>query len=480
MIRNEFQNQSHNVINRRNILAIISLALFNFIFLGIEFLFDDCMATVVSTSKDVVNAQNMILAISVLGYLLYPVLSDHISEKLKVVFPIVSFAIILGCVYLIQTKDTYAEIFAGGAISFLILGYFGNAACFLATQVLTDFRILARTVGISYALGVSLQFIHTNWMSGTVAKLGMLLIGSCLFCVILIREKAQTDSELDFLCHEQEESFNISSTFKGGLLLIASVALMTFLFSTLDNAVTLVHANGEFNIGQWPRLILALSGLCAGFLFDIKNRKHMGHMMYMVSILAVICIVVLTLDGPFLVGLLMFYVSAGFFVVYFMSSFMDMSVHSQKPKLWAGLGRGVNNLCAGLLSAAYVEILADRKMAIVIVGLIILGLVSAVIISYEKLLEWEKTSEPSGKIDGVNPDERGISEFAKEFSLTEREEELLRIFLQTEDNVQDVASRMAISRAALYRHIQALNEKTGTKTRVGIVQFYYKWTLNDK
>lgn len=38
-----------------------------------------------------------------------------------------------------------------------------------------------------------------------------------------------------------------------GLLL----ALMTCVFSTLDNAVTLVHSSGETDIGQWPRALLA-------------------------------------------------------------------------------------------------------------------------------------------------------------------------------------------------------------------------------
>lgn len=48
----------------------------------------------------------------------------------------------------------------------------------------------------------------------------------------------------------------------------------------------------------------------------------------------------------FLLGVLVFYLSAGFFSVYFTVGFMDISYHSAKPKLWAGLGRAVNNVCA--------------------------------------------------------------------------------------------------------------------------------------
>ena len=44
-----------------------------------------------------------------------------------------------------------------------------------------------------------------------------------------------------------------------------------------------------------------------------------------------------------------------------------------------------------------------------------------------------------------------------------------------EENVQDIAEALSISRAALYRHIAGLNEKTGTKSRIGLLQFYYGW-----
>lgn len=47
--------------------------------------------------------------------------------------------------------------------------------------------------------------------------------------------------------------------------------------------------------------------------------------------------------------------------------------------------------------------------------------------------------------------------------------------LTSDKSVQDIAGELYISRAALYRHIANLNEKTGTKSRVGLIQFYYEW-----
>ena len=43
------------------------------------------------------------------------------------------------------------------------------------------------------------------------------------------------------------------------------------------------------------------------------------------------------------------------------------------------------------------------------------------------------------------------------------------------ENVQEIAEQLLISRAALYRHITSINEKTNTKSRIGLVQFYYRF-----
>jgi len=59
--------------------------------------------------------------------------------------------------------------------------------------------------------------------------------------------------------------------------------------------------------------------------------------------------------------------------------------------------------------------------------------------------------------------------------LTDREQDVLQYLLVSDDSVQDMAQQMAISRPVLYRHISSLNEKTGTKSRIGLLQFYYEW-----
>ncbi|MBO4982040.1 MAG: hypothetical protein J6C84_09125 [Lachnospiraceae bacterium] len=54
-------------------MAVLAVALFNFIFLGTEYLFDNMMAYLVD-SEGVVLAQSYILGASVLGFVLFGVL----------------------------------------------------------------------------------------------------------------------------------------------------------------------------------------------------------------------------------------------------------------------------------------------------------------------------------------------------------------------------------------------------------------------
>lgn len=68
--------------------------------------------------------------------------------------------------------------------------------------------------------------------------------------------------------------------------------------------------------------------------------------MYCVMVLSTICIAVLRFSGSFLVGLIVFYLSTGFFSVFFTCGFMEISRYMKVPKLWAGMGRAVNNMTA--------------------------------------------------------------------------------------------------------------------------------------
>lgn len=57
---------------------------------------------------------------------------------------------------------------------------------------------------------------------------------------------------------------------------------------------------------------------------------------------------------------------------------------------------------------------------------------------------------------------------------------MLKILLASDDEVQEIANKLYISRAMLYRYISSLNKKTDTNSRIGLIQFYYIWKPEKK
>lgn len=447
--------------------AVVLMGLFTFLFLGAEYLYVDVLSRMVSEDKTVL-AQNYALGVSAAGFLLYPLLNRFCKNRLKAVcFVMISLTSVL-CIALICMGTAYTAIFIAGLVLFLLLGLFGSTVFYVSMRMMKTDRYLARTVGISYALGILLQFANNNLVRPETAEAIILSVCLLLLVWMLIKNDRvyceNNGQQAEVPPDEEKSESNTGEHTKGsivGILMVLLVMLMTFIFSTLDSAVTLVHANGTVDIGQWPRILLALSGLAAGFVFDIKNRKYMGLIMYCIMILSTICIVVLKLAGPFLVGLIVFYLSAGFFAVFFTSGFMELSRHMKTPELWAGMGRAVNNITAAVIANLVLTLLSsDSSIVVIVPSLFLFVAVSIVAAAYTFQKKAFMEQLITDAADAVSEKEK-LRKFSEVFSFTEREAEVFGCLVNTEDSVQAIAESLYVSRRTLERYISAIYEKTG-------------------
>ena len=226
------------------------------------------------------------------------------------------------------------------------------------------------------------------------------------------------------------------------------------------------------DIGEWPRLLLACSGLAAGFIFDIKRRELMNTIMYCVMILSTICMVILQIGGSFLIGLAVFYLSSGFFVVFFTTSFMELSCYMRIPELWAGMGRTANNISAALITGSSLTLMSsDNNMIKIIVVLLLFVMVSIVMAAYiAKRKAAVEESECGAAIDLMQMDR--LTLFSERYSFTPREKEVFDRLVNTENSIQEIAESLYISRRTCQRHITAIYEKVGVKSRMGLYQVY--------
>lgn len=285
-------------------LAVAAIAIFNFIFLGSEYLFDNMIAYV-TDAQGVVLAQSYILGASFIGFVLAPFIIRSVEETMGCVLLMAGAISGVACIFIVQQHASYAMILIAGIILFVLLGVAGSRAHFVASRVIGNSRNLAKMMGIAYALGIFIQFINNNCVKTDMAQSIILSVLAMVFLIIMMKlnDAQKTDIQAEKI-NEKRDSIKNPAAMAGTLTVC--VILMTCVFSTLDNAVTLVHATGSVDIGQWPRMLLALSGLLGGCLYDMKERRYMYIMMYCVTTLSTICVVIIEMGGPFLAGLIAF------------------------------------------------------------------------------------------------------------------------------------------------------------------------------
>lgn len=451
------------------IKVIMLMAIFTFIFFGIEYLFVDMISLLVSENT-VVLSQNYVLGTSCLGFVLYPVYNRYFKGLSRRICIGISAIIIVALITIIYLHPTYLITLITGLILFLFLGGLGGVTSYKAICILPDQKYLARCVGISYMIGIILQFINNNFVSLPFIENIVLDIFMGILMFILTTIPNTLNHHLDVSKVKKERQIC------GGLLILL-VFMMSCVFSTLDNAVTLLHATGEVNIEEFPRVLLALSGLLGGIIFDFKDRRFMSMIMYCVMLLSTICIIVLKYSESLLIGLLIFYMTSGFFVVFFTASFMEIASYMKFPDLWAGLGRAVNNLAAVILSRSSLVLINSQGNLIVVVLVICLFVIVTIIAStysLQRKVLIEKLGE--SKIALFSKEEK-LLKIKEQYTFTPREIEVFEYLTSTEDSVQDIANNMYVSKRTLERYISSIYKKTGVKSRIGLLNIYNKDTF---
>lgn len=458
------------------ISAIMLMGIFTFVFLDCEYLFVNMISLSTVESKTVA-AQNYSLGLSALGFVLCPILLNHLGKIAKAATTAATAVLSIGLIIIICNHISYTATLISGMLLFTLLGGIGSTAIYKALLLIKNKKHLAKTVGVSYMTGTLLQFINNNVISSLWAQAVVLTVFLFILAFLIIR----MNSESFILPNEKPDESNntdgksVKNIGYVTICLIILVALITFIFSTLDNAVTLYHASGAADIGQSPRILLALSGLIAGFLFDIKERKYMSIIMYCVMILSTICLVIIQFSAPFLIGLTVFYLSAGFFAVFFTASFMEIAEYTKTPSLFAGLGRAVNNVTAAAITGGSLSLLSsNNNILIIIVELILFTAISIVMLIYT-VKRNEITAEPkqTKTQEETKPnDEEKLRIIADSYTLTQREAEVFKLLVTTDSDLQTIADEMYISKRTLERHISSIYKKTQAKSRIGLLTIF--------
>ena len=490
-------------VDRQSFQSLSALALFTFAFLGSEFFFDSQIGLFIS-AEGVVGAQAMILGASVVGFLAYAPISKLAGGRraLRAVEAVGAIAALVT----ITVAESALAMQITGCIAFFLLGSLGAEAHWSMARAFEGSPSLAKGAGAAYAAGILLQFLSNQFVPAGMADAAVLCVGVAALAVFAAageRDGESAGQKCDKTPGEHaggpvapESSGRITrpeqadagssrqaapdsvKTATCAVWLLALVVLLACMFSTLDNVVTLANAQGSISVETWPRLFLAASGLAAGALFDIRERRYMGFIMFAVTVLSTISILAVEAGASPVIGLIVFYLSSGFFVTFFTTTFLQLAPHMRTPQLWAGMGRAANNLCAFTVSGVSMMLTQSGIAAVMIASLILFVLVSVAFIGAGLFrlpsTVGEREAIQAGLAAAAAPTPEEVqAEFISRSGLTPREEEVLRAVTADERPLKQVADDLGISLRMVQRHLTSIYSKTDTQTRAGLTRAFF-------
>lgn len=463
-------------VDRQSFQSLSALALFTFAFLGSEFFFDSQIGLLIS-AEGVVSAQAMILGASVVGFLAYaPISKLAVARRaLRAVEAIGAIAALVT----IAVAESALAIQIAGCIAFFLLGSLGAEAHWSMARAFEGSPSLAKGAGAAYAAGILLQFLSNQFVPAGMADAAVLCVGIAALAVFAAAGERDGESAGQAAADSSQQTApGGAKTAIRAVWLLALVVLLACMFSTLDNVVTLANAQGSISVETWPRLFLATSGLAAGVLFDIRERRYMGFIMFAVTVLSTISILAVEAGASPVIGLIVFYVSSGFFVTFFTTTFLQLAPRMRTPQLWAGMGRAANNLCAFTVSGVSMMLTQSGIAAVMIASLILFVLVSVAFVGAGLFrlpsTVGEREAIQAGLAAAAAPTlEEVQAKFISRSGLTPREEEVLRAVTADERPLKQVADDLGISLRMVQRHLTSIYSKTDTQTRAGLTRAFF-------
>ena len=454
-------------LSKPKINALLALALFTFAFLAAEFRFDINIGLLAGAER-VVLAQGLILGASVIGFIGYaPLLGlaqrkGHSLAAANAAVPIA----ILGLTQIQSPTDLLAlEIL--GCMAFFGLGLLGAAAHHAFSLAFQDDPKLATGAGAAYAAGILMQFAINLLNCGGIAELIVLGIATIVISTLSVVSQKAAESSNPAINPFVEPSHALA---KQACWSIVLVMILACLFSTLDNVVTFSNAHGTIAVQTWPRLFLAASGLAAGIVFDLAERRYMGLVMLGIAVLSTISILAVEAGADPNLGLVVFYLSSGFFVTFFTATFTRLAPRMHAPALWAGMGRAANNVCAFTTSGI--------SLALIMIGALVLlvaacaAFVAAGLFRLPQTEQEREHQQLAEEALAAPSIEEQRQTFITDHALTPREVDVLVAVTQDERPLKQIAEELGISMRMVQRHLSSIYQKTDTQTRAGLTKAF--------
>ncbi len=346
----------------KNYEALLALALFFFVLLECSSYYGIALE---KTGFDLGLAKQIpSLTANAIGFLSFSFITKRTSQGTRKAIAIVGSIIGIASVLYTLVATNPLIIEAMKVSTFLLLGYAAAAVHSSTAKLFVRSKHLSISVGVAHAVGLTLQFVTYLLIPFGLFK-ALIIILAIGGLVVFDYRSWESSKSIDFNSIKSQLAMKSYSRgeFPRNLMgevdeivveqpkklagyLVALIALFAFLFNSLYGVSSQDSQSFSPFILLDSRVMLAISGIIAGYLFDFKRGRYAGLVMISVALVALAAILGIEAGGNQSIGRAVFFFADGFFVVFYTSTFLGLAPHMDDPDLWAGMGRTIANVCA--------------------------------------------------------------------------------------------------------------------------------------
>ena len=361
-----------------------------------------------------------------------------------------------GSAVLLAAKDSPFQLAATFAAAFC-LGCLGGAVYERMSRSAAAGERAAMAMGLSYAAVILLQYLlQLRWGVTPALPVFMLAAFVVLAGFLLRRERTGPAGP-------STEASPRALLF--ALLTAAILLLFSGFYNSYIHHLQVASGYTDYNVYTWPRLMLIPGCLFFGAIGDRQGGRLVPVSAVCVALAALLNAALVGSGGAYRLNMCLFYIALSGALSYYNLAFWRLAQGTRWPALWASMGRMLDSGVVLITFALGLPGLpAPAILAIDVAGLAAVILLLA--------LGGQFSAPAPAKPSSADP-ETALAAMRERYGLTNRETEVLRELVRTEDKQTAIAARLGVSEKTIQFHTTALYRKTGAGTRAGLCELYF-------
>lgn len=425
----------------------------------------------------------------VAGFILFALVWNRLGDdNIRAVFIKAISAIFFLLSFIIIIYQSRISFLILAPLATLFLGLFGGTLNFFMAVALIDAKNVGRILAASATAAFLLQFL-TQILTDNRLLLLFFIMAFAVVTIAIVNE-AWEWLLIDCVPTAIGKSDPGNNKANKNLITVLVISVISVLLLTYydSNLIRLMVESGlQVSAFSWPRLFAILGYIIIGIVGDISKRKYVNVTMVLLILWLLISPVIFSENPGSNANMALFYTVIGALMCYMYLMFWGIAPYTGKGiTIVPSIGRIIDGVAGVIFSLIPWGNMNVTLIIVLHIVCIILMLIT-MIINGDFLItnKDEDTSEKEKDVvadikvpaDIVSDDEV-FAKMTELYSLTDRESEVLKKLLFTEESGQDIADSLYISRRVFQKHVASIYEKTGTKSRVGLYQKYHLIVLD--